>query len=61
LDLHMVFWASPKGWSHFSSSALCSTKLWLIPLHCSCCSWWSSHGTGISNIVVSSTATRLHP
>jgi len=25
VDPHMIFWAPPKGWCHFSSSALCST------------------------------------
>ena len=24
-DPHMIFWAPPKGWHHFFSSALCST------------------------------------
>jgi hypothetical protein len=24
-DPHMIFWATPKGWHHFSSSALRST------------------------------------
>jgi hypothetical protein len=39
---------SSKGLGHFSSHALCSTRRLQMPvLHC-CCSWWSSHGTGIS-------------
>ena len=25
LGFHLIFWATPKGWHHFSSSALCST------------------------------------
>ena len=64
-DLLTIFWAPPRGWGHFSSSAVYSThslssRLCLASLHCCCCSWWSSHGTGISNTLESSTATRLH-
>ncbi len=46
-----IFWAPPRAWvtspampfvAHVSSS-----RLQMPVLHC-CCSWWSSHGTGIS-------------
>jgi hypothetical protein len=37
LGFHLIFWSPPKGWHHFSSSALCttlslswSTPLWLL-------------------------------
>jgi hypothetical protein len=45
-----IFWAPPRAWvtspampfvAHTSSS-----RLQMPVLHC-CCSWWSSHGTGI--------------
>ena len=34
LGFHLIFWAPPKGWHHFSSSALCSTLSsgWSTPL-----------------------------
>jgi hypothetical protein len=54
LDSHMIFCASPKGLCLFFSSAQGD------PLYCRCCSWGSSHTTGISNTLRSSAATRLH-
>jgi hypothetical protein len=39
-------------------SALYRCKLRLI--HCNCCSWWSSHGTGISNTLGSCATTWIH-
>ena len=47
-----IFWAPPRAWvtspampfvAHTSFS-----RLQMPGLHCCCCSWWSSHGTGIS-------------
>jgi hypothetical protein len=55
----MIFWALPKGWHHFSSSALCSTLS----------SGWSTavavlgdqpHSTGISNTLGSGWAVVAH-
>ena len=46
-----IFWAPPRAWA--TSSAMpfvahtSSSRLQMPVLHC-CCSWWSSHGTGIS-------------
>lgn len=45
----MILWAPPKGLGRVSDSALCSIcifsyRLWLVPLHCCCCSLWPSHG-----------------
>ena len=60
----MIFWAPPRAW--VTSPALSfvahrlSSRLQLPVLHCSCCSWWSSHGTGISKKLLSSTVTWLH-
>ena len=58
-----IFWAPPRAWvtspampfvAHASSS-----RLQMPALHC-CCSWWSSHGTGITKTLLTSTVTRLH-
>jgi hypothetical protein len=47
-----IFWAPPRAWvtslampfvAHTSSS-----RLQMSVLHCCCCSWWSTHGTGVS-------------
>lgn len=53
--------SSSKGLgSLLQLSPLKHSNLWLTPLHYWCCSWWSSHGTGTSNTLGSSAATRLH-
>jgi hypothetical protein len=63
-DALRIFWAPPRAW--VTSPALpfvahtSSSRLQLPVLHCCCCSWWSSHGTGNSKTLMSSTATRLH-
>lgn len=48
----VLFWNPPQGLGHCSSSTRCGTlslssNLRQDPLQ-SCCSWWSSHGPGIS-------------
>jgi hypothetical protein len=53
----MIFWAPPKGSPAVPSLAL---EAQVGPLHCRCCSLWSSHSTGISNMVEPSAATSLH-
>ena len=58
-----IFWAPPRAW--VTSPALffvahnLSSRLHLPVLHCCCCSWQSSHGTGISKPLLSSTVSRL--
>jgi hypothetical protein len=47
-----IFWAPLRAWGTspavpFVAHKL-SSRLQLPVLHCFCCSWWSSHGTGIS-------------
>jgi len=63
-DPFAVFWASPRTWVTPPALSLVahtwSSRLHLPVLHCCCSSWRSSHSTGISNTLGSSTATRLH-
>jgi hypothetical protein len=64
-DLLTIFGVPPKFWGHLSGSALCSThrlspRLRPALLYGYCCSWWSPQGTGISEMLWSSAATRLH-
>lgn len=47
---------SLKSLGHFSSSVLYSTpnlssRVWLAPLHCYCCSGWSFYGTSIPKLL----------
>ena len=60
LGFHLIFWTPPKGWHHFSISVSVALYAQVDPLHYGCCSWWSSHGTDISNTLGCSTPTRLH-
>jgi hypothetical protein len=59
----MIFWAPPRVW--VTSPALSfvahglSSRIQLPVLHCCCYSWWSSHGAGISEMLLSSTVTWL--
>ena len=60
----MIFWAPPRAWvtspaPPFVAHTL-SSRIQLPILHCCCCSWQSSHGTGISKTLLSSAVTRLH-
>jgi hypothetical protein len=55
----MIFWAPPRAWvtspaMPFVAHTL-SSRLQMPVLHCCSCSWWSSHGTGISKTLLSST------
>nr|BAE38023.1 unnamed protein product [Mus musculus] len=47
----MIFWAPPRAWVISPAmpfvAPVSSSRLQMPVLHC-CCSWWSSHGTGIS-------------
>jgi len=46
-----IFWAPPRAWvtsPAMPSVSHTSSRLQLPVLHYCCCSWWSSHGTGIS-------------
>jgi hypothetical protein len=63
-DTLKIFWAPPGAL--VTSPALpfvahtLPSRLWLTPMHCCSCSWWSSHDTVISKTLGSAAATRLY-
>lgn len=64
-DQLTTMYAPSKSFRHFFSSVPCSTpslssKFRQAPLHCYCCPWRLSHGSGIGKTLGSSAATVQH-